>query len=381
MTYHSATPHAAPSDCPPPCSAAPCAASDAPRTRPPRDTAIDLLKIIAIFGVLLLHSLAAYYDGGKSPSLAVWFQCYMMQSFCVFAVPVFVMCSGAFMLCGTKDQPPLAFYAKRLPKIVLPLFVWSIVYYIYKVGPGQALRLEAVPVFFRQFLEGTVIGNFWFLYMLLGIYLAAPFLQMLMRVTSRGQQWLFVGLSLGLPGFVELCRPVIALQLGLSYSMFAPYVGYFVLGHLLQTAKPNLRHQAAVFLSLAVLGMALTMAAQWHVHLLDSRYQFLFLDYPMPNAACIAAAMFLGIRGFRFAISDRCRQRISLVGQATYGIYLTHILAKFLLKIGIFGPKLVATDFTPLVGGPLIATGTFVLSLAMVLVLSRIPLLRKSVGY
>jgi len=346
-----------------------------------RDTAIDLLKIMAIFGVLVIHAFAPFFDGGRNPAPEVWWLCYAVQSCIRFCVPVFVMCSGAMLLSGTKDMLPLAFYKKRLPKLLLPLLVWSVVYYVYKIGPEHLFSHASLEDFLAQLLTAKIIGNFWFLYMLLGVYLSAPFLQILLHATTRSQQWLFVGLSLGLPGFVLLWQPLLALRFGVEYSIFSSYVGYFVLGHLLQTAEPAQRKGRLLLFSLYLAMVLLTFFCQWSVQQRSSAYQFIFLEYTMLNIAVMSAAVFMLLRSVPLPGSPKWRNRIATVGKATYGIYLVHILAVFYLRLGIFGVPIVSTDFPPFLGVLIVAVGGFVLSLTMVLLLAKIPLLRKTVGY
>lgn len=349
--------------------------------RPRRDTAIDLLKILSIAGVLCIHSFAPFFDAGRNPAPHIWLLCYAVQSWLRFCVPVFVMCSGAMLLSGSKDLPPPAFYRKRLPKLLVPLLAWSVVYYVYKVGLPQAWSLAYPAEFLRQLLSARVVGNFWFLYMLLGVYLAAPFLQTLLRHLTRSQQWLFALLSLGLPGCVQLLQPLLTLRIGLEYSIFTGYVGYFVLGHLLQTATPAKKRGRILLLLLYLATVAVTFGGQCLARRIDARYAFFFFDYTMLNVAVMSAAVFLLLRSLPVAWSPAWQTRIATVGKATYGIYLVHILAKFFLKIGILGTPIQVTDFPPLLGVLLVTAGMFVLSLAMVLLLSRLPLLRKTVGY
>jgi surface polysaccharide O-acyltransferase-like enzyme len=361
----------------------PSAQSDrswASRSSPKRDTAIDLLKILAIFGVLIMHSCAPFFDGGQNPEMRVWLVCYAMQSFVICCVPVFVMCSGAMLLSGNRDMGPLAFYKNRLPKLITPLIVWSMVYYIYKVDPAH-LTLADIPVFLKQFFSGTVVANFWFLYMLIGVYLSAPFLQIFMSKATRSQQWALAILSLGLPSIQLGLKPLLDLNMGLGYSIFSSYVGYFVLGYLLQTAKLPQRGGRLGLLG-GYLGVVLiTFFSQWSIHSASLQTQFFFLNYPMGNVVVMSAIVFMFVRSFSFVRLAPWSRFIAILANATYGVYLVHLLARFLLKVGILGVPITPTAFHPVLGVALTAVGMFIVSLAMVYILSKIPYLRQSVGY
>jgi surface polysaccharide O-acyltransferase-like enzyme len=352
-----------------------------PRTSPPaRNTAIDLLKILAILGVVVFHSCAPFFDGGKIPEMRIWLMCYAFQSIFVFCVPIFVMCSGAMLLSSTKSMAPLSFYKKRLPKIIIPLIVWSVVYYVYKVDPTH-LTTADIPRFLKQFFSATVVAHLWFLYMLIGIYLSAPFLQMLLQMATRSQQWLFVILALGLPAVQIALSPILELNIGLSYSIFSYYVGYFILGHLLQTAKPASGKGCLGLLGIFLVMVLSTFFMQWYIHSSDFKTHFFLINHPMINVVIMSAALFMLFRSMSFVWLAPLGNFIGVFATATYGIYLVHLLARFLLKVGILGIPITPLAFNPVVGVLLTSLGMLFVSFVMVYVLSKIPYLRQSVGY
>jgi surface polysaccharide O-acyltransferase-like enzyme len=82
----------------------------------------DLCRVVAIFGVVLIHSLgAAFYQYGKTP-LSDWLTVNFLDSLVRCAVPCFVMLSGALILrAGEIVTFPKLW--RRIVKVLLPLLV------------------------------------------------------------------------------------------------------------------------------------------------------------------------------------------------------------------------------------------------------------------
>jgi len=74
------------------------------------------------------------------------------------------------------------------------------------------------------------------------------------------------------------------------------------------------------------------------------------------------------------------RRAIHVICINTLPIYLFHVIILGSLQRGYFGFKLSLTTMNPIVGIPLIATVTFSITLALVLVMKRVPVLKKLIG-
>ncbi len=82
-----------------------------------RTSYISILRIVAIFLVILIHSSSGYLNSNEFESFD-WSYANWLNSFSRFAVPLFVVISGALLL--QKDESTGQFYRKRLLKIVPP---------------------------------------------------------------------------------------------------------------------------------------------------------------------------------------------------------------------------------------------------------------------
>jgi surface polysaccharide O-acyltransferase-like enzyme len=238
-----------------------------------------------------------------------------------------------------------------------------------------------IPRFFKEFFSGRVIPHFWFMYMLIGVYLSAPFLQMIRRQATRSQLWVVAILCLVVAPPYLILYDFLGLALDPAPSLFLIFTGYFILGHLLYTAKPVTMRVALWLFALCIVMILVGLAGQWHLRHFVNPPKYIFLSYTSINVVIMSAAFFCLVRALPLQRLAPWGRAIAVVSNATYGIYLVHILVRFLLKQGLLGFKLTALTFTPVLGVLVTATAIFLLSLVGVLILKQIPYLRQTVGY
>lgn len=85
-----------------------------------RNVSADMLKTIAIIGVLLIHvsSSGLTHPIGSSD----WFSALLYGCLARASVPLFLMCSGALMLDKDRQYPVRKILTHNLPHILVALF-------------------------------------------------------------------------------------------------------------------------------------------------------------------------------------------------------------------------------------------------------------------
>lgn len=87
-----------------------------------RNFALDVLRVLACYMVIQVHTGEFYYIGPIGDVIkgenAFWVDLY--NSVCRSAVPLFVMLTGYFLL-PIKDEPA-QFFRKRFTRVVIPLY-------------------------------------------------------------------------------------------------------------------------------------------------------------------------------------------------------------------------------------------------------------------
>lgn len=136
----------------------------------------DILRIISIIGIICLHIMANTRDVYLYSNKKYYFILTFFDSIPRFAVPIFFMITGAFMLGRKSKENYLQFLQKRIPKLLIPLIIFCIIYYVYD---GITLNNNmAIIDFWNKFSSGLEIKyHLWFMYSIITIYLFIPFLQ------------------------------------------------------------------------------------------------------------------------------------------------------------------------------------------------------------
>lgn len=215
----------------------------------------DLLRVISTIAVIAIHVSSKWYrqvaedviELGMAArpnhpmAIAVWNLCAR------FAVPCFLMLSGAFLLDNSDNQNYRSFYYKSFQKIGVPTLVFSILYVLYQIpicllsGGVAKLTKLALEVF-----KGAPMYHMWYLYMLIGVYALVPLTVRFKESITEGTFhkvalvfFILANISLIMSKGVELEWDV-----GRSFE----YLSYFMLGYSIQknTTPNNLRAVLAV---------------------------------------------------------------------------------------------------------------------------------------
>ena len=168
---------------------------------------LDILKLIATFGVVVLH---VYCVGHNSLLLSQnWYISVIGNALVRWTVPLFVMISGTLFLDPRKEISYSNLIKKYEKRLIVSFLFWSCLYSIifvaYKLFQREAVDVSQIHLHF----------HLWFLPMLMGVYLLIPILKSIFTNQSTCKWVLLVwgGYLLGLR-FQDLMIPQIASLFG-----------------------------------------------------------------------------------------------------------------------------------------------------------------------
>lgn len=233
-----------------------------------RENEYSLLRVICCVAVVILHA-GSIYLAGWTPQLPGLQRTAagLMQSLTRDSVPLFVMLSGAFLLLDDRNQELGYFYRKSFRKLGIPTLVFSALYVAYayavlfgKIYIKHTAGAEQIWEPVKLWLAGVPYFHMWFMYMLLGLYAAAPFLIRL-RCRLGERQWFAAGMVCLAAGMALSKWTVLP-----WYFQWTVYVGYFMLGasnrrHFRKKGRNPLGN---VYLAV---GLAVLGVAAWLFHL------------------------------------------------------------------------------------------------------------------
>ena len=157
---------------------------------------IDLLRILACFLVVFSHCcdpFTAQFDTNRANFLTAVFSGSLVRP----CVPLFVMMTGVLLFPVRMDM--IAFYKKRIGRIIIPLIFWSmllpILFFVYLNYIHPATQNMAITGDHTWRGMGTKLYTFIFnLYMLIGIYFIIPILNSWLEGAKKREIQVFLGI-------------------------------------------------------------------------------------------------------------------------------------------------------------------------------------------
>ena len=143
---------------------------------------LDNSRIVAVFAVILLHTAGIVVNESDLGS-EYWWIGNLYDSLVRWCVPVFLMVSGALLLDPNKDEDLGTFYIKRASRILVPVLFWSAFFLLWAIVKGNLASLADLSA---RLLSGKPHYHMWFLYMIVPLYLFAPFFRKIVANSNCG---------------------------------------------------------------------------------------------------------------------------------------------------------------------------------------------------
>jgi len=336
---------------------------------------IDLIRVAAIFLVVMVHVSGQLTNlWGEIPENQ-WTIGDIYGGMARICVPLFFMISGYLLL--PRSEPLGVFYSKRMPRILIPLVVWSLIYLDWYCN-GHASA--CTPSFVGDLLlrQGTYYHP-WFLYSLLSIYLILPVLRLMIRPdTDKRILWYLIGLWLIFQPILTAAHRFWDFSIKLSAPLAAGFVCFFVLGYLLgemTLSRMRISFAAIVWL----ISTLVTIIGTYLLTRSSGQFDGFFYDFVSLNVIFASGAAFLLLRW----ISEKKPFRspgvhtwMRILAGSAFGIYLVHVLVIEELRYHIPFLQISSLMGNAVWSVPLVSAIVFLLSFLIVRILQKIPILR-----
>lgn len=337
-----------------------------------RNTGYDLIRIISIFLVVASHANVAYL--GANQGKAGWFFVVVCTAICSVSVPLFFMVSGALLLDADRVITLRELFLKRIPKQAVPFAVWSLIYVIARIVMGKIpFSLSA----FTSLIHEPAYYQFWFMYALFAIYLLLPALQaVVLRLERRHLEYLialWLVFSLFIPT-LQVLVPGFNISEHVDLILCEGYVGYFLLGYYLKKYHAKASPRAAGIFGVSGVALAaLVSVAEYFISAeRGAKYEGYFnMAYLTPFVAVAAAGIFVSLQNLSFKKDGTLCKSLKLGSELAIGVFYVHMLVMAVLEhIGL----LADTSVVLLICKTAVS---YIASLAIAFVISRIPYVRK----
>ena len=329
---------------------------------------INNLRLIALYAVIILHSTAPLLmQYGKVPA-SNWWMADFLNATVRFAVPVFVMITGALLL--HREYEIGGFLKKRLSRVVVPFLFWSLVYIWYSWQNEEFTFSSDAWTNVKLVLHDLKYGSsyhLWYVYMLIGLYFFIPVIGKFVRHATEKEILYFLVVWFGV---MLITQPYLSrVNPSVDMHYFAGYVGYLVLGHYLAFKDFNVKHLRLWMWVLFIFSITLIAIGTWLIIPYSHWPGTMFYEPVNPAVLMLSASVFMIVKLTVPKVPPIITRIRDFAGSYNYGIYLGHALVLYFLD-DPFGISYKLC--TPIISIPLTALVCFVITLLMVWIISKV---------
>lgn len=299
----------------------------------------DYLRVLAACSIVLLHVSAQNWDAVSVDS-AAWQIFNLANSAGRWAVPVFLMISGALFLDNDRPLDTGKLWKTSIFRMLTLYVIWSAIYALDSLSRGASPEKAL-----RSFLEGKY--HMWYLLTIAGLYIVTPLVRRLTESRQLTRYYLGVsGLFLiliprlwnlvncleipFLAGFLPSVEQAIS-QFHFSFGQI--YLFYYVLGYYLRKyGLPVVPDK--LLLPLGAAGYLCTvLLTGWYSRKTGTGVTTFYALNSL-NVLCMSTAAFLFGRNILSGIPlpQRLQKSVRTFSGCTLGIYLIHPLVIDFLK-------------------------------------------------
>lgn len=340
----------------------------------------DYIRVLGTLVVICQHVAhrTTLFDTADVSSVN-WWSIMSVEAACRWAVPVFVMLSGALLLDPTRSESPSDFYRRRFLRVGVPLLFWSLFYALSRAA-ANGFSVEAMADVGARLAHGRPAYHMYFLFVIVGLYLLTPYLRFAIQGLSQAE------LRNAWVGLIVLAWAAGLLNVAYGHELvvlteFIPYLGYYIAGYELRNVRLSGR---GTFIAGTMIGLALVAMVAVTLPLVarfgvtgGTRYLY---DYFSPTVIAMSVSLFLiAVTVFSRLRDGKLRRLGTWAAPATLGIYLMH--PALLMALQHAEKRGLVPTLDPTVGSILLTTiVVFVVCWFATAVLQRVPVIRSVVG-
>jgi len=354
----------------------------------------DAIRVLGTLAVVINHvcDMVLFHAPAWQAQSAGWWMANVVDAACRWAVPAYIMLSGALLLDPARNETAGEFYRRRLARLGVPVAAWTAFFLWFSVEVTGWVPTWSDAV--ANLLYGEPYAHLHFLFRILGLYAFTPMLRVFLRHADRRLVVLATALALGFAGANSVVDGIVGVK-STAFMRFAPFLGYYLLGYVLRDVRLDASGRACAWAAFLASVAVVAGGTGWMVGHFGQLIGYpslpmIFYDFCNPVRVVMAiAAWSLLVDAFRDDSGKRWwSQAIAVLAPATLGIYLIHPLFRELLqvKLNLFalGPWQASGRAWPelpvLIGIPLVAALVYIPSAVVVMLLLKIPVLRRLTG-
>ncbi len=341
-----------------------------------RDVSIDLIKTIAIIGVILIHLTGPLFSAYPVGSL--WWNVNLLIASCVRAsVPLFFMCSGALLLSPEKKLTIKKLYTKTIPRILVAMIFWGIVYKIFNLIGMSALSFSNIWQAIKEVLLFNQEFHFYYMHIILIVYVLLPITRLFVKHADKH----LLLYALGVWFVFGIVYPTVKgfwpfnLLGGMTYqwyiNMTYAAVGYGLLGYYLKKFPVYKLNSIFILAGAIIIFFGTYILSIRHGYLVET-----FFEGMSVGTAFLAVGIFSLLSSCGVKTSSKPASVFRYISASSFCIYLVHMFFINILRSLGIADKVYSLMPLPISHLVLLLI-TFAGSTFVYFVISKVPVVKK----
>lgn len=308
---------------------------------------ISILNVLACIGVVILHTFETGYTSDANFVFEV-----LIRAIAYCAVPVFFMITGATLIDYRERYDTKTFFKKRLLKVIIPLIIWSIIYFIINFFKGKfSINDLSFKFVFEYFFLVKTNPIFWFFVVIIGIYLAIPVISLIPQESRRKAFLYIIIITFVFNQFL----PDLLYHLNLNYNYdlkfpltYSGWISFIFIGYYIDKYEIVKKHRVIIYV-LGIIGFLTMVVPTIFISYHKNESCSWFDEYYDAPCVLYSASVFLFFKSKinNNQIVTKIMPFFNFVAPTTLGIYVLHIAIRDFLRYfytySYFGMNLVLT--------------------------------------
>ena len=338
---------------------------------------LSRIKALACIAVVILHTF--YAADSFSETVSARSTMLSFRNAMMWAVPCFVMASGALLLEKNRMLSTKKLFGKYIPRMVFALILFTVIFSIFDTCIQHRSFGETVSDIFSDIFLGTGWAHMWYIYLMLAIYLLLPFYKLISDNASSAQIKYLLLIYTVFLSMIPFVETLAGKKLPFYICVFSIYPLYLFLGHAMHTGIIKLPKNASGIMFLICTGITAMLtvyaysAAKSSPEASQKTISMLGV-YSFPVYIAASLGVFGYIRKTRNKPVPVFDAAAAELDKCSFGIYLIHMaVLKFIfavMKVNPFGHGGVITVI-------FICIITLVISYVITKLLKFVPYLNK----
>ena len=328
----------------------------------------DYLRVLSIFAVVIMHVIGNTLNTfGLSGSAANFYNgiCKLMY----FAVPMFVMISGALFLNFEKRLDIKTLYTKYILRILLCLFIFGFVYSILEIYfITKVISFDTLIQSIKNIFTGNLWAHMWYLYLIIGLYMITPLIRVFVNNCSRKEyNYILIILFIFTVLLVDFSK-IFKINIEFNILIYNPYIFFYMLGDYLSRYEISKKIRMVNY----------SMSALFCILIFSNEFVSLFdknlVAYTSFMMSSIIVTLFLSAKNCKLNFKKQIKNFLYSISECGFGIYLIH---QFVINIIYKLLKFNIILKFPYTGLILYVMIVFLISYSITYLLRKIDIIRK----